>query len=285
MEKEFAKKTRTDIYNIDPRAIVVVADFNSRVDFGNIDELAEEIKAQGMLNPITVLPFTEDGVEKYKLVDGERRYRAVMKLISDGVDIARIKANFVSKSISQEELFVQQFARNEGKPFTEYELGILCAKLRDKCGKTISEIADLLGKNVGVISYALADLEYDPRVQQMLKDGVTTGSNVRRVYQAYKNEDGTFNEEGAVSELLGLKEKAVENGRKTISLKDCNKDDAYFVKKDTKMALAGLSVIRQYKDMYPDVKITLNQLYNMMSTEKKTIKEAFEEASEFKKVD
>ena len=59
---------RTDIFQIDPRNIVVMDDFNARRDF-DLEELKEQIKAKGVLNPITVLPFKdEDGIERYKLV-------------------------------------------------------------------------------------------------------------------------------------------------------------------------------------------------------------------------
>ena len=54
---------RTDIFQIDPRNIVVMDDFNARRDF-DLEELKEQIKAKGVLNPITVLPFKdEDGIE------------------------------------------------------------------------------------------------------------------------------------------------------------------------------------------------------------------------------
>lgn len=62
---------RTDIFLIDPRNIVVVENFNVRRDF-DLEELKEQIKSKGVLNPVTVIPFKEDGVERYKLVDGER---------------------------------------------------------------------------------------------------------------------------------------------------------------------------------------------------------------------
>lgn len=71
---------RTDIFLIDPRNIVVVENFNVRRDF-DLEELKEQIKSKGVLNPVTVIPFKEDGVERYKLVDGERRYRATMLAI------------------------------------------------------------------------------------------------------------------------------------------------------------------------------------------------------------
>ena len=61
METNINITKRTDIYSIDPRNVVVVNNFNVRRDFA-IDELKEQIKAQGVLNPITVIPFKdEDG--------------------------------------------------------------------------------------------------------------------------------------------------------------------------------------------------------------------------------
>ena len=83
---------RTDIFLIDPRNIVVMEGFNVRIDF-DLEELKEQIKVAGVLNPITVIPFKdEEGKEKYKLVDGERRYRATMLAIEEGANIPFIKA-------------------------------------------------------------------------------------------------------------------------------------------------------------------------------------------------
>ena len=79
---ETNKTKNTDLFLIDPRNIVVVDGFNVRRDF-DLDELKEQIKAKGVLNPLTVIAFKDDeGNEKYKLVDGERRYRATMLAIS-----------------------------------------------------------------------------------------------------------------------------------------------------------------------------------------------------------
>ena len=202
-----------------------------------------------MLNPITVIPQKdENSVETYRLVDGERRYRAVMKLIGEGHDIARIKALFLSKSTSEEDMLVQQFLRNEGKNFTEYELGILCRKLRDNCGKTVAEIAKMLGKNQGVISYALADLEYDPRIQEMLKTNQICGPDVRRVFTAAKEKYGKDKyEQKALEELLKIKKAAVKEGKDDVSIKDCLLvSDA----KDTKAFIKGMTVLNRYIAAY-----------------------------------
>lgn len=281
------KTTKTDIYNIDPRRIVVVAGFNSRTDFGNIDELAAQIKEQGLLNPITVKPVKDDnGVETYQLVDGERRYRAVMQLINAGVDIARIKALYVSKSATEAELLTQQFMRNEGKNFSEYELGILCKKLRDNCGKTIPEIAKMLGKNQGVISYALGDLEYDERIQDMMRKGQICGPDVRRVFTAARERYGK--EEGelkAIQELLSQKaksEKAPADGNKPakVSVKD---SQLYVDSKNTKAFIKGMKMLKSYMKEFHgaasglDIDFDIFEMYRIMEKDKSvTLRSYFE---------
>lgn len=118
---ELNQTKRTDIYNIDPRNVVVVDGFNARRNF-ELDELKEQIKAKGVLNPITVVPFKDDeGNEKYRLVDGERRLRATLAAIDEGADIKRIKALFLPRNTNEEDLLIEQMMRNEGKNFTEYE--------------------------------------------------------------------------------------------------------------------------------------------------------------------
>lgn len=105
---ETNKTKNTDLFLIDPRNIVVVDGFNVRRDF-DLDELKEQIKAKGVLNPLTVIAFKDDeGNEKYKLVDGERRYRATMLAISEGADIPYVRAMKARKDASTEELYIQQ---------------------------------------------------------------------------------------------------------------------------------------------------------------------------------
>ena len=81
--------------------------FNVRRDF-DLNELKEQIKAKGVLNPITVIPFKdENGKELYKLVDGERRYRATMEAIGEGANIPWIKAP--RKRLARMEKVVQKY--------------------------------------------------------------------------------------------------------------------------------------------------------------------------------
>ena len=255
MEKN--KTTKSDIFKIDPRSIVVTKGFNSRCNFGDLDELARQIKEQGVLNPITVQVFKdEDGEEKYRLIDGERRYRAVMKLIDEGHEIARVPALFISKSCTEEELLIQQAMRNEGKNFNEYEWGVLARKLIDRCGLTKSEVAKKLGKNPGMVTYWLQLLEMKPELQAMVRDGVVTAVDVRKILQANNK-----NEEIAYQEIKKATDKVkAERGEKKITLKDLDLDSRTIAFKDSKEIKFGLRRLFSYIDKYndPDGKFEVN---------------------------
>jgi len=47
----------------------------SDADKNNLEELAESIKAVGLINPITVRVY-DDNLAQYQIVSGERRYKA-----------------------------------------------------------------------------------------------------------------------------------------------------------------------------------------------------------------
>lgn len=245
MNNELNKTTKSDIYQIDPRNIVVVDGFNSRSDFGNIDELAAQIKEQGVLNPISVQSFKdENGQEKYRLVDGERRYRAVMKLINSGVEIARVKALVLPKNLSEEDLLIQQALRNEGKQFNEYEWGILAQKLEAK-GFTRKEIAEKLGKNTGVVTYWFQILDMDEEHRNLVRDGKLGGSDLRRIITGNNHDI-----EGIQADIDTLKKKAEEKGETKLTLKDLDMTTKTRIYKDSKAIQKGLETLMAYITEY-----------------------------------
>lgn len=181
MIQEINATKRTDIYQIDPRNVDVVAGFNVRREFA-IDELKEQIKLNGVLNPITVIPTkAADGTERYRLVDGERRLRATLAAIEEGADIRRIKAIFLPRNTSEEEQLVQQMMRNEGKNFTEYECAIMFHRFKDAFGYSQTEIAAKFGKSTTFVSRCLSLMELAPEIQQKLESGEISTNAVREI--------------------------------------------------------------------------------------------------------
>lgn len=178
---------RTDLFLIDPRNIVVVDGFNVRRDF-DLDELKEQIKANGVLNPLTVIPFKENGVEKYKLVDGERRYRATMEAIAEGADIPWVKALKAPKDATTEDLYIEQMMRNEGKRFTEYECAIMFRRFKEEFGYSQIEIANKFKKSPAFVSKCLSLLDLPPYIQEKILKGELSVKAAKEIAANYGSE-------------------------------------------------------------------------------------------------
>lgn len=259
----FNKTLRSDVYKIDPKAIKVVAGFNSRSDFGDIEELASQIAEQGVLNPISVKKISDT---EYELVDGERRYRAVMWLINHGTDVARVPALVLPKNLNTESMLLQQIMRNEGKPFNEYEYGVAYQKLSN-LGFTNEEISKKVGKHRWHIDCCLSHLRRDERVQELLRTNQIKGTEVRRVYQAHKGD-----EEGAVKEIITAmnlrdeKAKTTNSGdnkeKKSITIGDLDAlQSRTIAKRDTATIKKGLNLLLKYYTQISEngtVRITFN---------------------------
>ena len=275
-----AKTTRGNLYQVSPLNIVVVEGFNSRQDFGDITELAEQIKEQGVLNPITVQSFKdENGDEKYHLVDGERRYRAVMKLIEDGIDIQRVPAIIVPKNLSQEELLIQQVLRNEGKKFNEYEMAIFCQKLMQVCGYTQGEVANKIGKKPAQVSQWLSLLNIDNKeLRDQIKNNKVSGATVRDILRANGND-----EEKTLEEIKKAQEVEKESGsNKKITLSKVQGN--VIIQKASNDIRKGLQQLFKYIEKYQqehsengaEIEIDLQYIYDNLC-KGKTIDVVFDE--------
>jgi ParB family chromosome partitioning protein len=211
---ETNKTKNTDLFLIDPRNIVVVDGFNVRRDF-DLDELKEQIKAKGVLNPLTVIAFKDDeGNEKYKLVDGERRYRATMLAISEGADIPYVRAMKARKDASTEELYIQQMMRNEGKKFTEYECAIMFRRFKEEFGYSQVEIADKFKKSPAFISKCLSLLDLPPYIQERIMKGELSVKAAKEIAANYGSE------KEQVKAAKSAVDNAKENGRATATNKE-----------------------------------------------------------------
>ena len=169
---------RTDLFWIDPRNIDIQDGFNVRREF-DLDELKEQIKAQGVLNPITVIPYK---------VDGERRFRATMLAISEGAEIPYIKALKAPKDAKPEVLYIEQMMRNEGKKFTEYECAIMFQRFKDEFGYSQVQIADKFKKSPAFISKCLSLLDLPSELQEKIVSGQLSVKAAREIAGSYGTE-------------------------------------------------------------------------------------------------
>ena len=259
---------RKTLLHIDPKNIVVSENFNSRCEFGDIEELANQIAKDGVLNPIHVR-YDEYDPKKYILVDGERRYRAIMHNINKGINIDIVPALLVD-NIDMKELYRIQIQANEGKNFNEYEYAIAYQHLISE-GMTHQEICEHLNKKPWHINVCLAHLKRDEKVQELLKTDRITGVDVRHIYQAHKNP------QEAVNVIMRLKDIADKQGEHKISLKNLKPsqeiklNDSAFDKTtiamDTVSIKNGLYKLMEYMNKVPDhnkPKFSVGYIYSQL---------------------
>ncbi len=183
------------------------------------------------------MPFKdENGYEKYRLVDGERRLRATLAAISEGADIKRIKAIFLPRNTKEEDLLIEQMMRNEGKNFTEYESAIMFQRFRDKFGYTQSEIAQKFGKSITFICRCLSLLDLAPEIQDKIEKGEISIGAVRQIIELNKDDEAA-----QVAAVQGAVDDAKSKGKKSATVKNIGGDTKS--QKDLKKVVSGIKIL------------------------------------------
>ena len=119
--------------------------FNPRKHFdeANLYELAESIKQQGVLQPITVRPIAE--TDRYEIVFGERRYRASVMVEME--DIPAIVSELTDEA-AEEMAITENLQRKDVTPIEEANA---YQKLIENGRHTVQTLAVLFGKNENYI--------------------------------------------------------------------------------------------------------------------------------------
>jgi len=143
---------------------------NSRIDYGDIQELADSIRESGLQQPLTVVP---DSDGNYRVVDGFRRMRAISLLSKSGQAPGEIPV--LIRELSETDSLYLQCTGNQGKQLTPLEFGELCRRLEAK-GETLSEISRKTGKSTNYINDCIG-LSYAPEaIQEAVKSGQISGT-------------------------------------------------------------------------------------------------------------
>jgi ParB/RepB/Spo0J family partition protein len=177
---------------------------NGRIDFGDIEELAKSIEESGLRIPVLVQKVRNE--EKYILIQGKRRMKAIELLINRGVDFPFVKANVTPKGYSIENSLFDQIILNDGKPYTSLEQGLIFAQLSDR-GYSIQEIATKTGKSTSHISSCIEIASLPKKVRDMVGSGSVSGLTAVALAKTVGSED----------ELIVKLEAAVENAPTTKS--------------------------------------------------------------------
>jgi ParB family chromosome partitioning protein len=138
---------KTDIHLVDITTVKIEEGFNVRRDYGDIDELAESIKENGVLQPLRC--YKKNG--EFVLVDGHRRHRACMKLVKEeGIQI-RVKVVTEGRGVSPEQRIIDMMMLNEGKRLNPLEEAEAVNRLLNY-GLEETEVSKKIGKSLVYIS-------------------------------------------------------------------------------------------------------------------------------------
>ena len=134
----------------------------TRMDEGSLYELAESIKAQGVMQPILVRPV---GPARFEIIAGERRARAA-KLA--GLDEVPVLVKDVPDESAAAMALIENIQREDLNPLEEAQ-GL--KRLTDEFGLTHEMAAQAVGRSRSAASNLLRLLNLTEPVQQMLMAG------------------------------------------------------------------------------------------------------------------
>ncbi|WP_019561275.1 MULTISPECIES: ParB/RepB/Spo0J family partition protein [Caldimonas] len=134
----------------------------TRMDEGSLYELAESIKAQGIMQPILVRPI---GPQRYEIIAGERRFRAAQLA---GLDTVPVLVKEVPDEAAAAMALIENIQREDLNPLEEAQ-GL--QRLITEFGLTHEQAAQAVGRSRSAASNLLRLLQLAEPVQHMLMAG------------------------------------------------------------------------------------------------------------------
>ncbi|MDQ2927343.1 MAG: ParB/RepB/Spo0J family partition protein [Pseudomonadota bacterium] len=139
----------------------------SRMDEGALFELAESIRAQGIMQPVLVRPLAagQSGSKCFEIIAGERRFRAARLA---GLDRVPVLVRDVSDAAAAAMSLIENIQREDLNPLEEAR-GL--KRLTEEFGMTHEAAASAVGRSRSAASNLLRLLNLSASVQQLLLAG------------------------------------------------------------------------------------------------------------------
>jgi ParB family chromosome partitioning protein len=146
--------------------------FQPRTEFDEtaLRELAESIKEQGVIQPVTVRKL---GYNKYQLISGERRLRA-----SKLAGLTQIPV-FIRVANDEQMLELALIENIHRENLNAIEVAISYQRLIDECSLTQEEVSEKVGKSRSAVANFLRLLKLPAEVQIAIRDGHITMGHAR----------------------------------------------------------------------------------------------------------
>lgn len=174
-------------------------------DSAKLQSLAESIKAQGVLQAITVQPADESGL--HKIIMGERRYQAAQL-----AGLRTIPA--IVKTLTGDLRAAQLTENVQRADLTTAEIAKSVVAMRD-AGQSRADIAKAMGWSAGIVSgyFAVADM---PEELQALAEHSVTVRTLSDLYAIWKKDAEAVRDFLGRTEPEGITRGVVEALRKSL---------------------------------------------------------------------
>jgi len=151
---------------------IEVNPFQPRTDFNQdaLNELADSIKVQGIIQPITVRALTAD---TFQLISGERRFQA-----SKIAGLTAVPA-YIRTADDQQMLEMALIENIQRENLNAIEVALSYQRLIAECNLKQEELGDRVGKNRTTVNNYLRLLKLPPDVQIGLRDGKISMGHAR----------------------------------------------------------------------------------------------------------
>ena len=187
--------------------------FQPRSEFDEtaLRELAQSIKEQGIIQPVTVRKL---GYNKHQLISGERRLRA-----SKMAGLEKIPV-FIRVANDEQMLELALIENIHRENLNAIEVAISYQRLIDECGMTQEEVSEKVGKSRSAVANFLRLLKLPPEVQIAIRDGHISMGHARALININDKEEQLkllqqiIMDEMNVRQTEELAEKAKGNGGK-----------------------------------------------------------------------
>ena len=162
-----------------------------------IEELAESIKALGIIQPVTVRKL---GRNQYQLVSGERRYRA-----AKSIDFKTIPA-FVRIANDQETLEMALVENIQRRDLDPIEIALSYQRLIDEIQLTQNQLSERVGKKRSTVANYMRLLKLDPIIQTGMRDGFLSMGHGRALINIEEGEKQLAIYEKIIARSLSVRE-------------------------------------------------------------------------------
>lgn len=245
--------------------------FQPRSNFNEkkINELAESIKENGVLQPILVRKIDND---KYQIIAGERRWRASMLCRNKTIPV--IIKNNINEQEALEIALVENIQRENLSPIEEAEA---YKKLKNLLACTQEELAYKLGKSRSHVTNTLRILSLPENIKDLINSESITMGHARALINSenpYQIANVIIEKNLNVREAEELVAQSKQNTKKTVTQtrsKKTNKNPDVIDLENSISSQLGLPVIIEENKNYGNVKIVFTSLAELDSIIKKLV--------------